>query len=137
MAKIPGYKVVLQIEDKTIVGYRESSMDYTADLAEATTGASTNQHKEYVPMFKGMTFSVSGLFDPTSGTNSSVDDVIALLKAGTQVTAKFGNTETGSKYYSAEAFINHVNISGPMTDLASFTVDVTVTGDVTVGTVGS
>lgn len=112
-------------------------MDYTADLAEATTGASTNQHKEYVSMFKGMTFSVSGLYDPTAGANSTVDDVITLLKAGTVFTAKYGNTETGSKYYSASALINHVNIAGPMTDLSSFTVDVTVTGDVNVGTVGS
>jgi len=137
MAKVPGYKIVLQIEDKTIVGYREHSMDYTADLAEATTGASTNQHKEYAPMFKGMTFSVSGLYDPTAGSNSSVDDVIALLRAGTQVTVKFGDTTTGAKYYSAEALINHVNVSGPMTDLGSYTVDLTATGDVTVGTVGS
>lgn len=137
MAKVPGYRVVLQFEDKTIVGYRDSSMDYNVDLAEATTGASTNQHKEYVPMFRGMTFSVSGLYDPTAGSNSSCDDAIALLKAGTQVTCKFGDTASGAKYYSAEAFINHINVSGPMTDLASYTIDVTVTGDVTVGTVGS
>ena len=137
MAKIPGYKVTLQIEDKTIVGFRETSMDYTADLAEATTGASTNQHKEYVSMFKGATFSVSGLYDPTAGSNSSLDDIIALLKAGTESTVKFGSTVTGDKYYTAEAIINHVNVNGPMTDLASYTVDVTVTGDITSATVGS
>jgi hypothetical protein len=135
MAKIPGYKIVLQFDTKTIVGYRDASMDYTADLAEATTGASTNQHKEYVSMFKGMTFSVSGLYDPTAGANSTADDVITLLKAGTTFTAKYGNIETGSKYYSASALINHVNISGTMSDLASYTIDVTVSGDVTVGTV--
>jgi len=135
MAKVPGYKIVLQFNDKTIVGYRDSSMDASVDLAESTTGASTNQWKEYEPMFKGMTFSVSGLYDPTAGTANSFDDAYTLFAAGTKFTAKWGSTDIGAKYYSATAIINHVNQTGPYNDLSGYTIDVTITGQPTVGTV--
>ena len=135
MGKIPGYKIVLQFDAKTIVGYKSADMDMTQDFAEATTGESTDLFKEYVPLFKGAKFSVAGLYDPTAGDNSSADDVIALLIAGTKFTAKYGNTEVGSKYYSADAYVADVKISGPHDDLSSYTIDVQVTGVVTPGTV--
>ena len=135
--KIPGYKIVLQFDNKTLVGYRSHSMDYEADMGDATTGASTNQHKEYIPLFKGMTFSVSGLYDPTAGGNSTFDDIIDLLRGGTLCTVKYGNTEVGSKYYQASAYIERAHHEGDYTDLSSYTVDVRVTGDVTPGTVSA
>jgi len=129
-----GYKTVLKFDAKTIVGYRTTGMDIDADMAEATTGESTNQWKEYIPMFKGMTFSVSGLYDPDT-ENESVDDVIILIKAGTKFTAKFGGEEVGDKYESADAYISHVSVEGPYDDLKSYTIDVQVTGEPTTGTV--
>jgi len=137
MGKIPGYKIVLQFDNKTLVGYRSHSMDAEADMGEATTGASVNQWKEYIPLFKGMEFSVDGLYDPTAGGNNTFDDAFDLLKGGTNFTAKYGNTEAGSRYYSAYAYIRRVHIEGPHDDLASYTVDVIVTGEPTTGTVGA
>ena len=135
MAKVPGLKIVLQFDSKTLVGYRSSSMDAEADIADATTGASTNQWKEVLPLFKGMEFSVDGLYDPVAGGNSTFDDIYALLAAGQMFTAKYGNTEVGSKYYQASAYIRRVHIEGPHDDLASYTVDAVVTGEPTQGTV--
>lgn len=135
MGKIAGYKIVLQFDNKTLVGFRSHSMDYEADMGDATTGASTNQHKEYLPLFKGMTFSVSGLYDPVAGGNSTFDDAIDLLRGGNQFTAKYGNTEVGSKYYSASAYIERAHHEGDITDLSNWTIDVRVTGDVTPGVV--
>ena len=134
MAYKPGYKIVLQFDAKTIVGYRSTDMDMDADMAEATTGESTNQWKEYVPMYKGMTFSVSGLYDPDTA-NESVEDVIVLLKAGTKFTAKYGGTEVGDKYESADSYITHVGRSGSYDDLSGYSIDVQVTGEPTSGTV--
>lgn len=131
MGKIPGYKIVLQFDAKTLVGYRSHSMDAEADMGEATTGASTNQWKEYVPLFKGMEFSIGGLYDPTSGDNVSFDDVYALLAAGTLFVAKFGGTEAGDTYWEANAYVRRVHIEGPYDDLSSYTVDAVVTGEPT------
>lgn len=135
MGKVPGYKIVLQFDGKTLVGYRSHSMDIEADMGDATTGASTNQWKEVIPLFKGMEFSVDGLYDPVAGGNKSFDDIYDLLAIGTQFTAKYGNTELGSIYYSASAYIRRVHIEGAYDDLASYTVDCIVTGEPTQGTV--
>jgi hypothetical protein len=137
MAIIPGYKIVLQFDAKTLVGYRSHSMDVEADMGDKTTGASTNQWKEYQPLFKGMEFSVEGLYDPTAGSNKTLDDVLDLLRQGTQFTAKWGNTENGSIYYSASAYVRRVHQEGPYDDLSSYTVDVLITGEPTKGTVGA
>ena len=136
MSKIPGYKLVLQFAGKTIVGYRSHSMDAEADMGDATTGESVNQWKEYIPLFKGMEFSVEGLYDPTAGSNSSFDDIFDLLRAGTSFTAIYGNTESGSVYYSATAYIRRVHQEGPYNDLSSYTIDAIVSGEPTKGTVG-
>lgn len=135
MGKVPGYKIVLQFDTTTLVGYRSHAMDIEADMADGTTGASTNQWKEVQPMFKGMEFSVEGLYDPTAGSNKSLDDIIDLLIGGTQFTAKYGNTEVGSIYHQASAYIRRVHIEGPHDDLASYTVDCVVDGEPTKGTV--
>ncbi len=130
MAKVPGYKIVLQLADKTLVGYRSHSMDIEAEMGDATTGESTEQWKEVIPLFKGGEFSVSGLYDPTSGANTSFDDAFVLLAAGTQLTAKFGGTTPGDIYYQAECHIRHAHIEGPHDDLASYTLDLVITGEV-------
>jgi len=135
--KKPGYKIVLQFNSKTLVGYRSHSMDAEADMAEATTGESTNQYKEYVPMFKGMEFSVSGLYDPTADSNSTFDDVFDLLRGGTSFTAKWGGTENGDTYYQATAYVRRVHQGAEYNDLSDYTVDCIVSGEPSKSTVGA
>jgi len=136
MAYKPGYKIVLQFDAKTLVGYRSTDMEMTADMAEATTGSSTNQWKEYIPMYKGMTFSVSGLYDPDTGVaNEKVSDVVTLFKNGTKFTAIYGGEESGDEYESADAYITNVGRSGPYDDLSGYTIEVQVTGEPTTGEV--
>ena len=128
MSVQPGYKTLIKIDTKILCGRRNVSMDLTADMAEGTTGESTNQWKEYVPMFKGMEFSMDGLFDPDS-SGEKVSDAIVLLKNGTMCTVYYGGTEVGDKYEEASAYINSVNITGPYDDLKSYTLGITVTGE--------
>jgi len=135
MAKLPGYKIILQFDTKKLVGYRSHSMDAEADMAEATTGASTNQWKEYIPFFKGMEFNVGGLYDPTAGTDQSFDNVFDLLAAGTKCVCKFGGITVGDTYWQADAYIRRVHLEGPHDDLSSYTVDVVATGEPTKGAV--
>ena len=134
MAYKPGYKIVLQFDSKVLCGFRNTNMDVDADMAESTTGESTNQWKEYVPMYKGMTFSVDGLYDPDT-SNESVLNVLTLLKNGTKFTAIYGGTEVGDEYETADAYITHVGRTAAYDDLSGYTVDVQVTGEPTSGTV--
>lgn len=135
MGKVAGRKIVLQVDTKTLVGYRSHTMDVTADMADATTGESTNQWKENEPMYKGMEFSVEGLYDPVAGTNLSLDDIYDLLAAGTQVTAKYGNTETGSRYYQVSAYVTSISESAPHDDLANYTINLVADGEPTAAAV--
>ena len=135
MAKVPGYKVVLQFDSKILVGKKAAKMSIGVNFGDATTGASTDQWEESIPLFKNARLSVDGLYDPTAGGNETIEDVIDLLIAGTAFTAKYGNTEVGSKYYQASAYIENVDVDGPHDDLSSYTVDVRVTGVVSTGTV--
>jgi hypothetical protein len=135
MSKVPGYKMVLQFDTKTIVGYRSHSMDAEADMGDATTGASTNQWKEYIPLFKGMEFSVSGLYDPEPGANIVFSDIYDFLAAGTKFVARFGGTETGYAYWEVDAYIRRVHIEGPYDDLSSYTIDAIATGEPDIGVI--
>lgn len=128
MSYKPGYKIVLKFNNKVLCGFRNTNMDLDVDMEEATTGESTNQWKEYVPMYKGMTFSVDGLYNPDT-TNQSVQDCIKLLKDGTGFTAIYGGIEDGNEYEEATAYITHVGKTGPYAGLGEYTIEVQVTGE--------
>ena len=131
-----GYKVVLDIDGKTIVGRRSTSMSGTTTMADATTADSVNLFEEVEPMQKGMTFSVSGLLDPDAADKETIAEVMALWKASTKFTAKFGfGTEVGDKYEEGDAYVTDITIDGPHDDLTSYTLEVKITGEPTTGTV--
>jgi len=136
MSYKPGYKIVLQFDTAVLCGFRNTNMDADADMAESTTGESTNQWKEYVPMYKGMTFSVDGLYNPDTELQS-VLDCLTLLKNGTKFTAVYGGIEVGDEYETADAYITHVGKTGSYDDLSGYTIDVQVTGEPTSGVVGT
>lgn len=135
MSKLQGYKIVIQVDSKTIVGYRTHEKEVEADMVETTTGASTNQWKEFQPLFKGMTMSAEGLYDPTSGANYSLDDVEDLLASGTAVTLKWGGTESGDRYAQISAYTQRIRQGASHDDFSDYTVDFQCTGEPTYGTV--
>ena len=136
MTLIAGLQIVLKFDTKILVGYRSTSMDIEAELKESTTGESTNKWKEYLPLQKGMSFSVEGLYDPdTSIAGETVADVIGLIKAGTSFTALWGGTSTGNPTESVTAYIQKVHVEGPYDDLASYSIDCLATGEPTTGAV--
>ncbi len=135
MAAQPGYLTVINIDGNVLCGRRNMTMDIESDMAEATTGESTNQWKEWVPMYKGMEFTMEGLVDPAA-TGTTVSAAIALLSAGTAITAYYGGgTGTGDSYHSGDGFIRHVSVSGPYDDLKSYSLDIVITGEPSTGVV--
>lgn len=134
MAAQPGYLTVINVDGNVLCGRRNMSMDVEADMAEATTGESTNQWKEWVPMYKGMEFTMEGLVDPASA-DTTVAAAIALLIAGTSITAYYGGILSGDQYYQGDAYIRHVAVNGPYDDLKSYSLDIVITGEPTASTV--
>lgn len=133
MAAQPGYLTVINVDGNVLCGRRNMSMDIEADMAEATTGESTNQWKEWVPMYKGMEFTMEGLVDPAA-TGTKVSDAIALLTAGTAVTAYYGGGP-GDSYHSGDGYIRHVSVNGPYDELKSYSLDIVITGEPSTGAV--
>jgi hypothetical protein len=129
MAAQPGYLTVINVDGNVLCGRRNMSMDVEADMAEATTGESTNQWKEWVPMYKGMEFTMEGLVDPAA-TGTTVPAAIALLSAGTGITAFYGGG-TGDTGYTGDGYIRHVSVNGPYDDLKSYSLDIVITGEPT------
>jgi predicted secreted protein len=127
-----GYKagnlLKVKIDTTAAVGLRSKELNYTLDLAEATTDDSTGSWKEYVPLQKGGTVSIDGLYNPDL-TGENLWDFIAKLKNGTQVTLYWGGIETGDSYEEASAFINDVTHSGEYTDIQNYSVEMTITGE--------
>lgn len=120
--------MVLKFDDVAIVGYRTTSMEMGATFGDATTGDSTNQWEESIPLQKNMRCSVSGLYDPDA--DEGVSEAITKLKAGTKFTlGSFFGTESGDKYEEADAYIEKVACEGDYSDLQSYDLDIRVTGE--------
>jgi len=125
MAKIDGKLMVLQIEGVTIVGRTTGSINFSADMLDATTADSAGW-KEFVAGEKNATISVGGLYDPAAA--EGVEEAIAYLVAGTQLTWKYGQTAAGASYWTGEGLITTVSIQGDKNTLTSYTIEIQNTG---------
>lgn len=132
MAKLDGKDIVLQFENITLVGRTTGSINFTADMLDATTADSAGW-KEFISGEKNATLSVGGLYDPEAAEGA--DDAIGYLIAGTQLTWKYGQTTSGGTYYTGEALISSVTIQGDKNTVASYTIEIQNTGTVTPATV--
>ena len=131
MSIINGTLIVLRNNATTVVGQTDATMNMTADMMDATTKDSTAKAKEYIPGETGWTFSISGLYDPTAAAAGSVSGAITDLKAGTNWTAKWGETTTDNNYWGGTIYISSVTVTGPKNDLASYTIEAQGTGVLT------
>ena len=129
-----GRLIKIKIDDTVLVGLRSVSRSTELDLAEATTAESTNQWKEYEPMYKGQTMSAEGLVISGS-SNTTPEDLYDLIAAATKVTAYYGGIESGDTYYEADAYINSLEEENSYDDLQSYSAEIQITGEPTKATV--
>lgn len=123
-----GLALKVKIGDQAVVGLRSKELSYEADLAEATNDDSPGMWKEYVPLQKGGTISVDGLYNPDL-TGAGLSEFLANLKSGSEATLYFGGIEVGDTYEEAVAIVNSVTWSGEYTDLQTYSVELTITGE--------
>ena len=129
-----GYLIKIQLDGTTLVGMRSGSRSTEADMAEATTAESTNQWKEFVPLFKGQTLSAEGL-KVYGSANLSAEAIYDLLAAGTKSTVYYGGIESGDTYWEADAYITTLDEENAYDDLQGYSAEIQITGEPTKDTV--
>ena len=132
MAKMDGRLVALIIGSATLMGRTTGSLDMSADMLDTTTADSAGA-KEYIGGEYGGTVQVGALYDPEAIEGFS--ESFGYLKAGTILTIKWGPTTPGSTYYTSSALISSVNLTGDKNSIASYTVNLQLTGAITESTV--
>ena len=105
-----GTLLLVQIGGVTLTGLIDNSLDYDPGLAEVTTKDSSG-HKNYAAFEDDWTIAFTALHDPT-GTYGA-RQIFAAAKAGTEVTAIFGEVTASAYYWTGPAKFGPVTLSGP------------------------
>lgn len=110
--------------------FNEIGFPETVDTAETSTFGG-NGAKTYVVGLTDATISASGMFDPTPDAQIS-----NLLGHETAVSFEYGpqGNATGKVKYSGSLYVTSYEISSPIGDMVSVSVEMQITGAVTRGT---
>ena len=132
MAKISGKYLVVQSGGTAYTAITASVLNLDGDMIDVTNADSAGGWKEFIRGEQGGTIQVDGLYDQaaTEGFSQAFADLVA----GTSVTWKYGETTSGTKFYTGSALISNVGISGDKNDAATYTCTLQITGAVTEGT---
>ena len=112
----------------------EVSFPQTVETGETTTFQQNS--KTYIVGLRDSTLSVSGKVDPAA--DLIISALIDALSAGSLATASWEFGPAGSAAsaikYTGEALVTGYDLSTPVGDVVTFSLDLQVTGDVTRGT---
>lgn len=135
MPTIQGYNVLFKLKDKTLVGETSSSLDISAKVKESLTKADKGNTKREVTGHD-VTFSVNGVMElnESTGTVSILDSdalIAEALKKGDESLIDFVYTRGGGKAYTGKAIITSYSESADAEGNATYTVNCSVSGDLT------
>jgi hypothetical protein len=103
------------------------------EIETAETTAFGTQDKTYITGLSDATVSLSGMFDST--VNTAIAGVIANLKSGSVASASFSYGPAGSAStkprFTGNALITSYEISSPVGDVVTYSLELQVTGAVT------
>jgi hypothetical protein len=106
------------------------------EIETAETTAFGTQDKTYIVGLSDATVSVSGMFDAT--VDGVINTTIANLKSGSIASASFTYGPTGSAAsstkFTGQCLITSYELSSPVGDMVSYSLEMQVTGSITQGT---
>lgn len=112
----------------------EVSMPREIETAETT--AFGTQDKTYITGLSDATVSLSGMFD--ASVDSAINTLITNLKSGSIASASFAYGPAGSAAskpkFTGDALITSYEVSSPVGDVVTYSLELQVTGGVTGGT---
>lgn len=113
----------------TLVSYGVGcSISGSANMINVTNKDSSG-YQQVMPDEKALTLSFNGKmrFDAAYGA----EDIITAWMAGTKVTAKYGNAETGDFYLQVDGYISDFELTADYGDSAVFSFTITSDGTLT------
>lgn len=103
------------------------------EIETAETTAFGTQDKTYIVGLSDATVSLSGMFDAT--TNTAINAIITNLKSGSVASASFTYGPSGSAAsspkFTGEAVVTSYEISSPVGDVITYSLELQCTGAVT------
>lgn len=103
------------------------------EIETAETTAFGTQDKTYITGLSDATVSLSGMFDAT--TDSAISTIIANLKSGSIASASFTYGPSGSvassPKFTGAALVTSYEISSPVGDVVTYSLELQCTGAVT------
>lgn len=113
--------------EQTLIQLTNCSMSVNADLFD-TTSKESNGWKSVMPGLRDVSYSGEGLADFATSDNYTLAEIFAAYNSRTLLSVKFTN---GTNTFSQSGYIASFEISGPMEDVATYTIEVTGTGVLT------
>lgn len=117
----------------TLAGTVSNSVEISHDPIDVTTKDDSGVAK-YIAGRKGGSMTVSALFDPAATTGTGALDVFALLYAGTEIEAYWGESTAGNKYFKANAFLTSFSVDAEKDGVSQWTANLQLSGAITVET---
>jgi len=109
----------------------EISLPREIETAETTTFGT--QDKTYIVGLSDATVSLSGMFDATA--DSAINAVISNLKSGSIASASFtygpAGSAAGKPQFTGQALVTSYEVSSPVGDVVTYSLELQVTGGVT------
>tara|TARA_R110000868_G_scaffold286009_1_gene546502 strand:+ start:1424 stop:1813 length:390 start_codon:yes stop_codon:yes gene_type:complete len=124
MAIYNGTLQLISIEGESLAQLTNCTMSMNADLFETTTKYS-NGWKEVQAGLKDVTYSAEGLADFSDATKYDLTQLFAAYTGRTILTTVFTN---GTVTITQETFISSLEVSAPMEDVATYSLELTGTG---------
>jgi len=113
--------------EQTLIQLTNCSMSVNADLFD-TTSKESQGWKSVMPGLRDVSYSGEGLADFATSDNYTLSEIFAAYNSRTLLSVKFTN---GVNTFSQSGYIASFEISGPMEDVATYTIEVTGTGVLT------
>jgi TP901-1 family phage major tail protein len=103
------------------------TMSMNQDLFD-TTSKESGAWKSVMPGVRDVTYSGEGLADFTETGKYNLTDLWTAYNAQSQLRVQFTN---GTSVFTQQAYISSMEVTAPMEDVATYTVELTGTGAVT------
>jgi predicted secreted protein len=106
-----------------------STLNFTRDLIETTCKDAAGSAKTFIAGEKGNTLDVTAAY--VIGADHGFSEMFAIWDAGTISACTWGSVAAGEKSYTFNAIIGDMSIDGPQNDRATYSLTLTITGEVT------
>ena len=133
MAVYNGTAQILKMDGTQLAELTNVTMSMNQDLFETTSKESAGW-KEVMPGLRDITYSAEGLAD-FQATNKDLADVFTAYTNRASVAIEWTNAVSGDKKLTCTAYITSCEISAPMEDTVTYSIEFQSTGALTVATI--